>query len=71
MPVTENFLPIDLLSIQNAADYLGTSDVTVRRWLERSSDPLPCYRIGGRIRISQAELAAWIYRRSGRKERKS
>jgi len=37
-----------------------------RRWISQAIDPLPHWRIGARILVSQSELVAWIKHRSGR-----
>ena len=56
MPVNLNPIPRDLLSIADTAVRTETSRETVRRWVTQPNDPLPHYRIGGRIRISESEL---------------
>lgn len=66
MSAVSNTIPRDLLSIKDTTHRIGTSQCTVRRWITQPTDPLPHYRIGGRIRISESELAGWINRRSGR-----
>ena len=52
------------LSPRAVAEQLDVSVRTVRRWL--SSGELRHYRLGGQIRIAQADLEAFLYRhRSG------
>jgi excisionase family DNA binding protein len=66
MALKESMFPRDLLSVKNTARRVGCTYCTVLRWIRLPGDRLPCYRIGGRIRISESELDGWINRRSGR-----
>ncbi len=66
MATLQTFLPQDLMSIAGAAKFLGRSIASLKRWMIRDDNPLPCYRVGGRIYISQSELKNWILRCSGR-----
>jgi excisionase family DNA binding protein len=48
-----------LLRIDEAADLLGVSSKTIRRWIE--FEELPAHRLGPRsVRIDEAELRDWI-----------
>jgi excisionase family DNA binding protein len=47
-----------LRSIEDVADELLVSTKTVRRWI--AAKLLPTYRFGRQIRISDADLAAFI-----------
>jgi excisionase family DNA binding protein len=55
MPTTS--LPI-LLSVRDAADRLGVSTKTIRRWI--ASGELPHYRLGRSIRIAESDLIGFI-----------
>src|SRR5207248_2652544 len=46
----------ELLTIREAADALGKSVPTLRRWIQRKK--LAHYRIGGEIRFDPADIAA-------------
>lgn len=48
-----------LLTVRETADRLRLSERTVRRMV--ASGVLPALRIGGSIRVDQAELDAWLY----------
>jgi excisionase family DNA binding protein len=50
-----------MLTIVEAAEYLGTSPRHVRRLVTDHS--LSHYKIGGRIRFADVELDAWLDRR--------
>lgn len=49
-----------LFSIETVAAMLDVSPKTVRRWI--SAGELPVHRLGRQIRISEADLAAFIAR---------
>jgi hypothetical protein len=66
MALNDNAIPRDLLSLEDTARRFGSTYGTVWMWTKQPIDPLPSYRVGGRIRISEAELVGWIIRRSGR-----
>ena len=47
-----------LLTIRDVADLAGVSIMTVRRWIYEHD--LPIHRLGRLVRISQADLAAFL-----------
>lgn len=50
----------ELLTIEEAAQYLRVHHLTVYRWIKRKRNPLPVLKLGKRIyRISLKELHAW------------
>jgi excisionase family DNA binding protein len=53
----------DMLNLQDAADMLGVSKVTLRRMTERGE--IPCYRIGTRQdrRFRLGDLSAYLAER--------
>ena len=46
-----------LLSVHQAAQSLGLSDKTIRRWIER--EELPVHRLGRALRIAENDLAGF------------
>lgn len=51
---------LDLIGLQEAADYLGVSYRTVRRWV--SNGTLTAYRAGPRLlKVDTAELASVLH----------
>jgi excisionase family DNA binding protein len=52
--------PVELrfYSIDAVAELLGVSTKTVRRWI--AAGDLPVHRLGRQLRISEADLAAFI-----------
>ena len=52
------------LSIGGVAECLDVSMRTVRRWIKAGS--LPVHRVGGLVRISEADFAAFLALRRGR-----
>lgn len=54
---------IILLTTKEAAEYLRISLVTLSRYINHLSDPIPVYRFSrNNVRINKAELDAWIKR---------
>ncbi len=53
-----------LLKISEVARRLDVSDKTVRRWIERGE--LPVHKLGHSIRISEADLSAFLAQRRSR-----
>lgn len=47
-----------LYSVRDVAEAMGVSSKTVRRWIKAGA--LPVHRLGKQLRISQADLAAFI-----------
>jgi excisionase family DNA binding protein len=56
--VTTAGIPGRLLTARQVAELLGFSMATIIRWWERGE--IPGYRIGGRIRFREDELAEWL-----------
>lgn len=48
---------MELLNVQQAADFLGVHRGTIYAWVE--SGRLPCLRAGTRLRFIQADLLSW------------
>lgn len=53
-------LPDDLIGTRQVAEMLGVSIHTVRCWI--NAGKLPGFRIGGRIRVSRADVVAMVQR---------
>ena len=49
-----------LYAVDDVAEQLGVSSKTVRRWI--AAGDLPAHRLGRQLRISEADLAAFIAR---------
>lgn len=47
-----------LLSVQQAADIVGVSTKTIRRWIDAKE--LPFHRLGRQIRIAEDDLIAFL-----------
>lgn len=48
------------------ADALGRSERWCRYTARRAHDPLPVYKVGGIVRLDQADLAGWLARQRER-----
>lgn len=57
---TTPIIPTDLLTPAEAAAMLNTSPGTVRRWCKLGW--IPAFKIGGRLRISRADVVAMARR---------
>lgn len=64
MPTKEGQL--SFYTINEVADMLGVSRVTVARWC--NSGEIPAYRLGRKWKISKAEFDAWLQERKNAKE---
>ncbi len=51
---SQNDVPIDLMTENEARDFLRVSKVTLKKW--RDDKKIPFYRIGSRIRYKRSEL---------------
>jgi hypothetical protein len=61
--------PLDpFLSLRALAGYSDLSVRKLRDCLDDPGNPLPCYRVGGKILVRRSEFDAWIaaYRQRGR-----
>jgi hypothetical protein len=55
--------PLDpYLALRALATYCGCSVKWLRQRLVDARDPLPCYRVGGKILVRRSEFDAWIER---------
>lgn len=52
------------ISIEEAAEYLGVSVITVRGWIKRKELELPSHKIGKLWKFKRSELDEWV--KSGR-----
>ena len=50
-----------MLKASELADLLGFSSSTVQDWFEAGE--LPGFRVGGRLRFRESEVAAWLEQR--------
>ena len=64
MPTKEGQL--SFYTINEVADMLGVSRVTVARWC--NSGEIPAYRLGRKWKINKAEFDAWLQERKNAKE---
>ncbi len=56
--------PIDRwLSLRGLADYCSLSRRTLQALVNDPQDPLPSYRVGGKILVRRSEFDAWMSRR--------
>lgn len=51
-------LDCDYLTLEQAADALGTTKPTMKSWVERKINPCPCVSVGGRGEAYQFDLPA-------------
>lgn len=48
------------LPLKDLAAYAGLSVRTLRNYLSRPSQPLPCYRLGGKVLVRRSEFDSWM-----------
>lgn len=51
-------MPVELLTVRQAATFSQVSQPTIRRWIR--SDGLAAYRSKGRVRIDKADLVKFL-----------
>lgn len=55
--------PSELLSVEEAARYLGVAPQTLHNWRCTGRYRLPCIRVGRLAKYRRADLDAWIENR--------
>jgi excisionase family DNA binding protein len=56
-------VPLDpYLSLRAVSAYSGLSVRKLREFLAAPFNPLPCYRVGGKVLVRRSEFDAWISR---------
>ncbi len=55
------------LSLRGLADYCSLSRRTLQALVNDTSDPIPSYRVGGKLLVKRSEFDAWMTRRRNRK----
>lgn len=48
------------LSLRALSQYAGLSMRTLRGHLDSLDNPLPCYRVGGRVLVRRSEFDGWL-----------
>lgn len=51
---------------ENAAIAFGVSPIMIDTWLNRTKDPLPCFREGRRILIPVKSAEEWVERQTAK-----
>jgi excisionase family DNA binding protein len=54
-------------SLKGLADYASLSRRTLQDLINDTSDPLPSFRVGGKILVRKSEFDCWVARRRNRK----
>jgi excisionase family DNA binding protein len=55
------------LSLRGLAGYSSLSRRTLQALVNDASDPIPSYRVGGKILVRKSEFDAWLSRRRNQK----
>ena len=50
------------LTLRSLAQYSDLSRRTLQTYVKRPHDPLPCYKVQGRILVKRTEFDAWLRR---------
>ncbi len=50
------------LGLRHLAEYSDTSERTLRGWIHLGVDPLPAFRIGGKILVGRRDFDSWLRR---------
>ncbi len=61
--------PDPYLSLTGLAGYASLSRRTLQDLINATQDPLPSYRVGGKILVRKSEFDRWMTRRRNRKAR--
>jgi hypothetical protein len=54
--------PSAYLSLRQLATYSGLSVRTLRGYVRRAVDPLPCYKLPGKVLVRRSEFDTWLQR---------
>lgn len=54
-------------SLKGLTGYCSLSRRTIQALINETSDPLPSYRVGGKILVRKSEFDRWMVRRRNRK----
>lgn len=57
--MTNDQLTDSYISIEEAAEYLGVSVITIRGWIKKKPD-FPAYKIGKLWKFKRTELDEWV-----------
>jgi hypothetical protein len=60
VPRTDDFFPDQYLDLRRLSLYSGIGIRTLRSHLVRCANPLPYYRVGGKILVKRSEYDEWI-----------
>ncbi len=55
------------LSLRGLADYCSLSRRTLQGLVNDTSDPIPSYRVGGKLLVRKSDFDGWMARRRNRK----
>jgi excisionase family DNA binding protein len=56
----EDMNDLEMMTLNEVAEYLSVSLTTVRRLIKQSTNPMPHIRLGQSIRVPRSRLNAWI-----------
>ena len=61
-PASSGRMTSEWLGLRHLAEYSDTSERTLRGWIHLGVDPLPAFRIGGKILVGRRDFDSWLRR---------
>jgi excisionase family DNA binding protein len=55
-------LGLEWMDLKAVRRYASVSERTLRSWIHTGTDPLPAYRVGGKLLVRRSEFDRWMER---------
>ena len=48
------------VNIKQLTNTIGLSPRTIRKWIVNPVNPIPCFRVGGKLLFEESEMTTWL-----------
>lgn len=59
-PLRRGVIPLEWLDLKALTQYVSVSRRTLTEWLLREENPLPAFRVGGKMYVRRADFDRWM-----------
>jgi excisionase family DNA binding protein len=59
-PLRRGVVPLEWLDLKALTQYVSVSRRTLTEWLLREENPLPAFRVGGKMYVRRADFDRWM-----------